>query len=435
MTFLQPAGNGPSALIPHGVADYFWGEAHQRRQLEALLLATFRTWGYGDVLPPLIEYADTLTSRANSELQNVLVRFQDRDGSSVALRADMTIAVARLVGTRLHDWPMPQRFCYAGSVFRHTELQTGRQREFAQAGIELIGAPTPAADAEILALTAKALQRAGVADFRLVVGQMGYFDGLLAALGLTPAQQSHLQHAIDLNSEASLADFLRTTSLTPAQRRTVETLPHLSGAGMEALLAQADELCLNATMGAAVENLAAICTALARYGVLATLYLDLTEIHNLGYYTGITFEVLSPRLGFPVATGGRYDHLLGSFGKPQAAVGAAFTLDRILLALRNPALPSPPLRPPAPDLLVISQNSAECLAIVDGWRTQGYRVVVDADAHSIDELGELAGQFGCKRAVAWTGHGFALYAADSRADQPLGYVAAEDARQLGELLA
>ena len=125
-----------SALIPRGVADYFWEEALQRRTLELALLKTFRTWGYEDVIPPMFEYADTLSRHTNHALQAEMVRFQDRDGSTLALRADMTIAVARLVGTRLHDWPLPQRFCYTGSVFRDTELQAGRQREFLQAGID-----------------------------------------------------------------------------------------------------------------------------------------------------------------------------------------------------------------------------------------------------------------------------------------------------------
>ena len=418
----------PSALIPRGVADYFWAEAEQRRQLEALLLETFRRWGYGDVLPPMFEYADTLSSRANSELQAALVRFQDRDGSTLALRADMTIAVARLVGTRLHDWPMPQRFCYAGSVFRYTELQAGRQREFWQAGIELIGATAPAADAEILALTAKALQRAGLVDFRLVVGQMGYFHGLLQALHLPPDQQRMLHQAVDLNSEAGLADFMRVAALPRAQRRAVEQLPHLSGQNVEAILSQADQLCLNEPMQSAVANMRAICQALASYGLLDVLYLDLTEIHNLGYYTGITFEALAPGLGFPVAAGGRYDHLIGSFGKPQAAVGAAFTLDRILMAKHSATLRHQTPHPIAPDLLVAAQDSAECLAIVEMWRAQGTTVAVDVCARQDNELREMAHQIGSQWVLIWTGNGFDVYENAAPSQASAYYLSAAEAK-------
>jgi len=94
-----------------------------------------------------------------------MCRFLDRDGSMLALRADMTIPVARLVATRLHDCALPQRFCYAGSVFRDVEPRAGQQREFWQAGVELIGSAAPDADAEVLALTARALVEAASTNF------------------------------------------------------------------------------------------------------------------------------------------------------------------------------------------------------------------------------------------------------------------------------
>ena len=105
----------------------------------------------------------------------------------LALRADMTIPVARLAGARLHDVAAPQRFCYAGNVFRNVESRAGQQREFWQAGVELLGSAAPAADGEVLALTARALDSLGITKYRLVVGQMLYFDGLLRSLQLTPA--------------------------------------------------------------------------------------------------------------------------------------------------------------------------------------------------------------------------------------------------------
>lgn len=423
----------PTALIPRGVADYFWEEALQRRTLELALLKTFRTWGYEDVVPPMFEYADTLSRHANQALQAEMVRFQDRDGSTLALRADMTIAVARLVGTRLHDWPMPQRFCYTGSVFRDTELQAGRQREFLQAGIELLGAPGPAADAEILALTAQALRIAGLSDFRLVVGQLGYFHGLLQALQLSAGQQTWLQQAIDRNSEPEVAEFLRAVSLQPQQRRAVEELPRLSGHKINAIMAQAEQLCLNQVMYDAVENLRAICTALDSYGVLDSIYLDLTEIHNLGYYTGITFEALTPRLGFPVAAGGRYDQMIGAFGKSQAAVGAAFTLDRILMARRDPTVHYHQPQPVAPDLLVAAHASAQCLALVEQWRAQNLRVTVDVADYTTDELCQMAHKIGCKRVLDWTGSGFDVYETANQSSTPVRYVAANDSKQLTNL--
>lgn len=422
-----------SALIPRGVADYFWEEALQRRRLEGALLETFRRWGYEDVIPPMFEYTNTFNRHASHELQAEMVRFQDRDGSTLALRADMTIAVARLVGTRLHDWPMPQRFCYTGSVFRDTALQAGRQREFLQAGIELLGAPGPAADAEILALTAKALPIAGVTNFRLVLGHIGYFYGLLQDLQLAPAQQLWLQQAIDRNSEPEVADFLRTVTLQTQQRRTLEELSSLSGPNAVAIIAQAETFCLNPMMRDAVENLRAICVALDSYGLLPSVYLDLTEIHNLGYYTGLTFEALAPGLGFPVATGGRYDHMIGAFGKPEAAVGAAFSLDRILLAQRDSVGQTKQPRPVAPDLLVAAKANHQCLGLVEQWRAQGLRVAVDVSGHTASELWQIAQKIGCKRVLDWTGAGFDVYENAAQPLQPTRHVAVDNLEQLMNL--
>jgi ATP phosphoribosyltransferase regulatory subunit len=319
----------------------------------------------------------------------------------LALRVDMTIGVARLVGTRLHDWPMPQRFCYAGSVFRDAEPRAGQQREFWQAGVELIGSAAPEADAEVLALTAHALRDLKLADFRIVVGQMHYFDGLLQALQLSPDGRAQLQQAIDRNSEAELAAFLLNTALTRRQQRALQELPSLSGSDVAHILARAERLCLNTTMHAAVLNLRAICAVLAAYDVLDHVSLDLTEIHNLGYYTGITFEALAPGVGYRLASGGRYDNLVGSFGPPQPAVGVAFGLERLLLALPDRVANGPGQL--APDVLVATHNDPACMVLVEHMRVQGLHVAVDLEAHGAEALWALAQRQDIAYAVDWRG--------------------------------
>jgi ATP phosphoribosyltransferase regulatory subunit len=321
----------------------------------------------------------------------------------------MTIAVARLVGTRLHDWSMPQRFCYAGSVFRDVEPRAGQQREFGQAGIELIGSAAPAADAEVLALTAGALRAVGLLDFRIVIGQMQYFNGLLQALQLDEPQQLQLLRAVDRNSEAELAVFLDETNLPQAAALSVCELPSLSGPHVDALLDRAGSLCLNATMEAAVDNLRAICTALDAHGVLGSVSLDLTEIHNLGYYTGITFEVLAHGVGYRLASGGRYDNLVGSFGEPQGAVGAAFGLERLLLALEDGPVRTP--TPIAPDVLVGGGDRADCIELINRARSLGLHIVVDLQGRHGEELWRLAGAQGIGCAVDYDDTSITLWMA------------------------
>ena len=356
-----------------------------------------------------------------------MYRFLDRDGSTLSLRADMTIPLARLVGVRLHDWPMPQRFCYAGSVFRYTEPQAGRQREFTQAGFELIGAQSPEADAEVIALTVQAVRCAGIDDFRLVLGQIHYFDSLLQELKLTPEQAAHFQRAINRNSEADLAEFLRITPLRTQQRHTVEELPLLSGSDAHAIIAHADRLCLNYGMHAALENLRRIHAVLEAYDVADAVFLDLTEINNLGYYTGITFEVLIPGMGFPVGSGGRYDNLIGSFGPAQPAVGVALGLDRLLAAARG-GWHNAQTQPVAPHVLIATDNSAECLRIVDGWRRAGLRIAVSIDGQAGDALVQTAATLNIPVAATWTGQGFDLWRTIHGTSSGPTYVPATDAQ-------
>jgi ATP phosphoribosyltransferase regulatory subunit len=350
------------------------------------MLQTFRSWGYADFIPPTLERAETIAAGSSSTLQSQLVRFADRDGAMLALRADMTIAAARLMATRLYDAPLPQRFCYAGHVFRDLEAQAGQQREFAQTGVELIGVATPEADAEVLALTAAALQAAGLRDFQLVLGQMEFFGGLLAELSLSEPEKIRLQLAVDRNSEAELDELLRTFALPPSARRTIEAFLSLSGRPPAILLAEAERLVLNQRMRAALANLRAICTILDRYAIMSAVTLDLTEIQNIGYYTGLTFEVLAPGLGFRLASGGRYDNLIGAFGRTMPAVGVAFGLERVLLALAAQNRRQPLTTPLPPDLVAGNVRDAHQVETIKRWRAEGLRIAVDLEGQSESQL-------------------------------------------------
>jgi ATP phosphoribosyltransferase regulatory subunit len=419
--------------IPRGVADYFWEDATQRRQLEARLLKTFRLWGYIDLIPPTIEYADTLKARANADLQTKIYSFLDHDGKTLALRPDMTIAAARLVGTRLHDAPMPQRFCYVGNVFRHTEPQAGQQREYWQAGVELIGANSPAADAEILALTAKAFQTGGVADFYLVVGQMHFFFGLLAKLQLAPPHQAQLLQAIERKSEPELAEFLQNAPLDPAARPAVERLLELHGADPLHVIELARTLSLNDAMHQSLDNLQAIYGVLDAYGVADRIHLDLTEIRNLGYYTGITFQAFTPELGFAIAGGGRYDNLIGTFGASKPAVGVAVGIDRLLLAWRlQESTESEEAF--SPRLLVAVNHSPECYQIIQKWREQGAVVIIDVNGRTGPELVAAAHAQHASLALNWTGSGFDVYDSSQPSAASVRQIASDDMGFINQLL-
>ena len=179
--------------LPEGVRDLLFADTAAFRGMEASLQATWSAWGYREISLPTFEYADTLATDVGAAVDAEMYRFFDRHGRTLALRPDMTIPTARVVGTRLFDQPMPLRLAYVGSVFRYEPPRAGRQHEFTQAGVELIGAPGPVADAESIALAVAALRAVGVPAFRITVGHVGFFRGLLAALDLPERLAARLQ--------------------------------------------------------------------------------------------------------------------------------------------------------------------------------------------------------------------------------------------------
>ncbi|MGD2206062.1 MAG: ATP phosphoribosyltransferase regulatory subunit [Anaerolineae bacterium] len=360
--------------VPHGVQDRFLVEAVRRRRAEDALRREFARWGYGEVIPPTFEYYDNLSVGASPELRRAMYRFFDREGRTLALRADFTPQVARMAATKLFDRPRPLRCFYVGSVFRCEEPQAGRKREFTQAGVELLGADTPAADAEAVALAVAALEALALRDVQVNLGQMAFFRAL--AEGLPTEVIAPIREAIDQKNRARLADLLGAAHLTGARRDLLFHLPDLIG-GTEILdeaRARAADLPHAATALSALERLDQVHGLLDAYGVAERVILDLGEVRGMDYYTGITFRGLAPGLGWPLVSGGRYDDLVGHFGRPLAAVGFGLGIERALLVQARQGTPPPSV---APDVLVRDGEQADSLTFVQRLRALGLRVEVD----------------------------------------------------------
>lgn len=386
--------------LPQGVVDLLFEDAAGKRDLEQRLRRILSTWSYDELISPTFEYADTLASEAGTQLAEEMYRFVDRDGRTLALRPDLTIPTARVVGTRLFDQPLPLRLFYIGSVFRYEPPQAGRQREFTQAGFELIGAATPAADAEALALTVEALQAAGLQGFQIALGQMAFFRGLLAEVNAPPLVVTALQSAIDRKNPADLSAVLEGLSVSSAVGLALAALPTLNG-GPE-ILQKGKAHCLNEMMRASLERLEAIQALLAAYGVAGSIVYDLGETRGMEYYTGITFKGYAPGLGSSICSGGRYDDLVGHFGPAQPAVGCALWLDRMLLARQRQGGRA---RRVHPDLLIAADGCDQQLRLALELRRNGLRVELDVSGCPSDELPQRAHERGIRRIAACTGDG------------------------------
>ncbi len=390
---IRPQTSTRLSSLPLGVRDHLGQEALARRQLETIVGATFRAWGYNDVILPMFEYADTLELPIEAASSARLYRFFDLEGRTLVLRPDMTVSVARVVGTRMTGVDGPHRLCYAGSVFRHEESSgIGYQQEFRQLGIELIGAGTPEADAEVLACLSAALDACRLHEFSLVVGHTGYYQGLQDSLHLPPALERKLREALRRKSEPAVRALIDRSHLTGARGHALEMLLHLSGPDTAAVLERAAGCCLNARMERSLANLRDIFAAMAVHGEGDHVILDLADIRDLTYYTGMTFAVLLPDATMVAGGGGRYDNLVGNFGSPQAAVGGALQLDRLIRA-SGAVTSSNPLQRVAPDLLLGNTHDPQCLAFVKELRQGGLTVIVDPLPRTATQLQGLgAGQ-------------------------------------------
>jgi len=352
--------------LPHGVQDLFEGEAARRRHAEATLRYLFSRWAYHELIPPTFEYDDNLIVGASPDLRQAMYRFFDREGHTLALRADFTTQVARMAATKLFDQPLPLRCFYIGSVFRYEEPQVGRQREFTQAGVELIGANTADADAEVVALAIAALEALGLRDFQIHLGQMALFRALTS--GLPSHNLVRIRKAIDQRNSARLAVALDAAGVTGQRRALLARLPDLIG-GLEVL---EETGAFGGAVAQAAEALARVYRLLEAYGVAERVILDLGEVRGMDYYTGITFHGVAPGLGWPVLSGGRYDELIAQFGRPLAAVGFGLGIERALLARQEQSTPSL-----APHLVVRACDHPACLTLIQRLRQGGYRIEMD----------------------------------------------------------
>src|SRR5204863_2720807 len=185
------------AQLPKGARIYLPDEAARKRHVETRLFEIFRRWGYREIVTPTFEFADVLAVGTDVGVQESMFKFVDREtGRMLALRADITPQIARVVATRLRDEPKPVRLAYLTNVFRHDEPQMSHYREFYQAGVELIGLEKPEAEVEVIAMTIEGLRALGLDRFQIDLGHPDFFRGLLEEASTDIARQRTLREAL-----------------------------------------------------------------------------------------------------------------------------------------------------------------------------------------------------------------------------------------------
>jgi ATP phosphoribosyltransferase regulatory subunit HisZ len=249
----------------------------------------------------------------------------DENGEILVLRSDMTVPIARVVGTRYANAELPLRFAYFAHCYRAARPQRGQPREFLQAGIELIGAAGPVGTAEALSVLCRALDRAGLARYRVGLGDASLYPALLASLGVAEHARPLLLGELGRGDFVGLESALRELAIDERSIELLLSVPQLRG-GPDVLHGP------EGPVADAVAGLRAV-HGLLDGDVAARIIFDLGLSRAPGYYSGAVFEVYDPAVGMPLGGGGRYDHLLGQFGRPLPAVGFALEVERLHQAL------------------------------------------------------------------------------------------------------
>jgi ATP phosphoribosyltransferase regulatory subunit len=310
--------------IPSGTRDVLPDEMRELRGITEALRGVFGEAGYGEIATPALEYESVL-ARGGMGGEVPVYRMFDEGGEVLVLRSDMTVPIARVVATRYATAPTPLRFCYFAHAYRGVLPQRGQQREFLQAGIELVGAPAPDGTAEALTVLCRSLDVAGLRDYRVGLGDASLYPALLQAVGVPPEGRERLLGRLAGRDFVGLEREAAGLGLDAAAVEVLVRTPQLRGdAGV--LVAHGPPV------EDALDGLRQVHAGLGA-DVRARVIFDLGLFRGLGYYTGAVFEVYDPTFGMPIGGGGRYDDLLGRFGRPLPAVGFALQVDRLHVAL------------------------------------------------------------------------------------------------------
>ncbi|WP_345792837.1 ATP phosphoribosyltransferase regulatory subunit [Thauera sp. JM12B12] len=315
-------------VLPDHIQDALPSDAHQIEALRRRLLDAFRVRGYQLVIPPLLEYLDSLTTGAGEDLKLRTYKLVDQlSGRSMGVRADMTPQVTRIDAHLLNRRGV-SRLCYCGSVLHTLPSSLTATREPLQLGAELYGHAGIEADVEILRLLAEVLRLAEVPASRIDIGHVGIFHALAARAGLVPGRERELFDLLQAKDVPELKRMLADVA-EPA-RSALLALPELYG-GPDVLDEAAARLPQDAEIGRLLGELRQLAAALADLPVS----FDLADLRGYNYHSGVVFAAYGAESPAALALGGRYDRVGEAFGRARPAVG--FSLDLRELVWRLPS--------------------------------------------------------------------------------------------------
>ncbi|MEC2077250.1 ATP phosphoribosyltransferase regulatory subunit [Metabacillus fastidiosus] len=365
---------------PLGMNDTLPSLYENKKKVRTQMTDVIESWGFQFIETPTLEFYETVGVQS-AILDKQLFKLLDQQGQTLVLRPDMTAPIARVAASKLFTGMYPIRLAYLANVYRAQQKEGGRPAEFEQVGIELIGDGTTNADAEAIALMISSLKEAGLENFKVAIGHIGFANALFNEVLGNEERTAQLRRFLYEKNYVGYKEHVKGLSLSSIDKERLLSLLSLRGSIEKA--AEAKGLVLTEEANAALEELQQLWATLEAFGVTEYLKLDLNLVSHMSYYSGTLFEVYADNVGFVIGSGGRYDHLFEKFNRAAPATGFAIRIDRLLEALNLTAEQKY-------ECVIFSQERrSEAIQSANELRKSGKRVVMqeisgikDVDAYS-----------------------------------------------------
>ena len=360
-------------LLPEGIEELLPETARRVEFLRRHLLNLYTSWGYQLVIPPLVEFTESLLLDQNSDLDLKTLKVMDRiSGKMMGLRADITAQIARIDAHAMRN-EGANRLCYAGSVVHTTPSAPLASRSPIQIGCELYGESSVSGDVEVMSLMLQTLSTIGVADLTLDLGHISILEELQLAAELSASDRDALAAALKTKSMAQFDAVLAQLTIDTKIQQQLRAVATIQG-GSDAL-SQLDELLrgTSANLDIALDELQVSFQTIAKRFPSVAVFIDLTEMRGFDYHTGLVFSALSSSSGKPLANGGRYNNISHQFGRDRAATG--FNCDLKALSLVATVEPPEILAP-----IYVASSDVEALWQEIEVRRQNGETVVEGNA-------------------------------------------------------
>ena len=355
-----------SWLLPDGIDEVLPEQARFIEKSRRELLDLYNSWGYDLVIPPMVEFSESLLSGFGSDLDLVTFKLTDQlSGRMMGIRADITPQAARIDAHSL-NCQGPSRLCYAGTVLQTKPRAPLESRTPISIGVELFGEAGIGADIEVIELFLKTLETAGIDEVHLDIGHVDILRGLIVGSKLSDAQESELFELLQRKANAELDAWIAENIADSNLAGWLKSLPALSGS--KDVLVEARKCLAGAPnpVMSALDQLDKIVDALSNQSV--TIYLDLGDLAGYRYHTGIVFAAYKQGYGKALGNGGRYDNIGKAFGRARTATGFAFDLKSLVANGASEQQKST-------GIYVPSTTDTQCDDMVAQLREQGERVV------------------------------------------------------------